>query len=83
MNQYSTGIFSYFLLLMPSMLCTCCQTNEVNAGNISDHSSEIRGGYRLEDLAAVVVYFTDSGGRFMEPCVFGVRESSTEEKKSH
>ena len=31
-NQYSTGIFSFFLLLLPSTLSTCYRTNEENAG---------------------------------------------------
>ena len=36
-KQYSTGIFSFFLLLLPSMLSTCYQTNEGNARNISEY----------------------------------------------
>ena len=34
-NQYSTGIFSCFLLLLPWFSSICYQTNEGNTGNIS------------------------------------------------
>ena len=36
-NQYSTGIFSYFLLLLPSILSTYCQTNEESVGTDSEY----------------------------------------------
>ena len=36
-NQYNTGIFSCFLLLLPCFSSTCCQTNEDNTGNVSEN----------------------------------------------
>ena len=35
-HQCSTGIVFSLLLLLPSMLSTCYQTNEENAGNVSE-----------------------------------------------
>ena len=35
-NQYSIGIFSCFLLLLPCFSSTCRQTNEDNTGNVSE-----------------------------------------------
>ena len=35
-NQYSTGIFSYFLLLLSSIPSTYCQTDEESVGTDSE-----------------------------------------------
>ena len=35
-NQFSSGIFSYFFLLLPSILSACCQTIEESVGTDSE-----------------------------------------------
>ena len=52
-NQYNTEIFSCFLLLLPYFSSICRQTNDDNAGNISEDNLLISRIQSLHHLLEV------------------------------